>query len=213
MNESPASVAAPANPPVLRRRFTWTKRILVTGAVLVGLGAWWYQYNLNASPFRPVQLTAAEQEAVQTKLATLENQVQSTDPAKTLVLNEREINGYLQQQGLGDQIKVSINNGNIGAQFLIPVDKDFPMMGGSTVRVKVAFNTKLDANRQLALSLADISVGGISLPNDWLGNMKGLNLLDHNKMGEGDAQFFKSFAAGIKDFQLKNGELRLVLND
>lgn len=213
MNESPAPVAAPANPPVLHRRFTWTKRILVVGCVLLGLGAWWYQYNLNASPFKPVQLSAAEQQAVQAKLATLENQVAPSDPAKTLVLNEREINGYLQQQGLGDQIKVNINSGSIGAQFLIPVDKDFPVMGGSTVRVKVAFNTHLDANRQLALSLADVSVGGISLPNDWLGNLKGLNMLDSSRMGEGDAQFFKSFAAGIKDFQLKNGEMRVVLND
>lgn len=213
MNNTPAPVAAPVNPPVVKRRFTWTKRLLVASCVLAGLGVFWYQYNLNASPFKPVQLSAAEQEAVQAKLATLENMAPPTDPAKTIVLNEREINGFLQSQGLGEQIKVNIHNGGVGAQFLLPVDETAPVFAGKTIRIKVAFNSHLDANRQLAFSLADVSVGGISLPNSWLGNLKGLNMLDTNRMGEGDAGFFKSFAAGIKDFQLRNGELRVVLND
>ncbi|MEZ0389695.1 MAG: hypothetical protein ACAI34_21630, partial [Verrucomicrobium sp.] len=136
-----------------------------------------------------------------------------SDPAKTLVLNEREINGYLEQQGLGETIKVSIHNGGIAAQIITPVDPEVPMLGGRTVRVKVAVNTHLDTDRHLALSLADISVGGISLPNSWLGNIKGMNMLDTKKMSEHDSTFLKSFAAGIKDLQVKSGEIRLVLND
>ena len=41
---------------------------------------------------------------------------------------------------------------------------------------------------------------------------KGLNLLAQDGHGTQDP-FLKGFAAGIKDFQMRNGELRVILND
>jgi hypothetical protein len=209
--------STPSNSPAIERRSSTGKKLLVTASVLLGIAGltfgsatWWYQLNLNASPFKPVQLSVAEQQAVEAKIASLEK---PADPAKTLVLNEREINGYLEQQGLGENLKVSIRNGNIEAQILTPVDPDVPLLGGHTVRVKIAVNTLLDADRRLALSLDDVSVGGISLPNAWLGNLKGMNLFDEANLGAGDSNFIKSFAAGIKDLQVRSGEIRLILND
>lgn len=212
---------SPSNSPAIERRSSTGKKLLVTASVLLGIAGltfgsatWWYQRNLNASPFQPVQLTIAEQQAVEAKIASLEKPAEAaTDPAKTLVLNEREINGYLEQQGLGENLKISIRNGNIVAQILTPVDPDVPLLGGHTVRVKIAVNTLLDADRRLALSLDDVSVGGISLPNAWLGNIKGMNIFDDANLGAGDSNFIKSFAAGIKDLQVRSGEIRLVLND
>lgn len=96
------------------------------------------------------------------------------------------------------------------------MEADTPLLGaffaGHTVRVQVAFNTKLDENHHLALSLADVNVAGISLPNDWMGNIKGVNLLAQNDAGTEDP-VLKGFAAGIKDFQVRDGELRMILND
>lgn len=189
--------------------------MLGTCAIAAASAAFWYQYNLHASKFSPVQLTATEQQVVKDKLNVLGGQppTPASDPSKTIVLNEREINGYLEAQGLGETVKVHITNGNVGATILAPVDKEVPLLGGHTVRLKIAFNTKLDESHRFALSLADVSVGGISLPNAWLGGVKGLNLLAEDQEGTKASPLLKGFAAGIKDFQMRNGELRLVLND
>lgn len=188
--------------------------MLGTCAIAAASATIWYQYNLHASNFRPVQLSAAEQQAVKDKLDVLGGQATpASDPSKTIVLNEREINGYLESQGLGETVKVNIRNGNVGATILAPVDEEVPLLGGHTVRVNIAFNTKLDENHRFALSLADITVGGISLPNAWLGGIKGLNLFAEDHQGANDSPLLKGFAAGIKDLQVKNGELRMVLND
>lgn len=215
-------VGETGTPSPLSPRSTWKKKLLLAGGILFGTCAiaaasvtFWYQYNLHASKFRPVQLTAAEQQAVKDKLNALGGQTApATDPNKTIVLNEREINGYLEAQGLGETVKVHITNGHVGATLLTPVDEEVPLLGGHTVRLKIAFNTKLDERHRFALSLADVSVGGISLPNAWLGGVKGLNLLAEDPQGGARSpSLLQGFAAGIKDFQLKNGELRLVLND
>ncbi|MFZ4767276.1 MAG: hypothetical protein ACOYMN_20175, partial [Roseimicrobium sp.] len=153
------------------------------------------------------------------KMAVLGGKVQEletpepTAPEKTIILNEREINAWLQSQGVGETVKFHIRNGGIAATILAPVEQDVPVIGGHTVRFKVAFNTKLDENRRFALSLADVNVGGISLPNDWLGGIKGLNLLASNEEAGTESPLLKGFAAGIKDFKVLDGELRMILND
>lgn len=207
-----------SRPVVSPNRSGWKKKALIAACVIFGVAgisaasaAWWYQYNFNAAAFKPVQLSLAEKQAVEEKLATLDGQTPASDPAKTIVLNEREINGYLEQQGFGETVKFRIREGGIGAVVLAPVDAEVPVLGGHTLRFKVDFNTRLDDNKRFAFSLADVSVGGISLPNAWLGNVKGLNLLDES--AHGDMPLLRAFAAGVKSLHLKNGELRLVLND
>lgn len=226
MNETIIPAATQTSPASMQPRSSWKRRLLITVCVLFGIfgltaasAAFWYHYNFNASPFKPVALSAGEQQTLDAKMAVLGGKVQEleppapSDPAKTIVLNEREINAWLQQQGLGETVKFSIRNGGIAATVLAPVEEEVPMLGGHTVRLQVAFNTKLDENRRFALSLADVSVGGISLPNAWLGGVKGLNLMAQNDPGMEESPFLKGFAAGIKDFQVRDGELRMVLND
>ena len=218
VNTSPPSLQElPPPGSSLKTQSNGKKKLLVIGCVFLGFcgiaagsATWWYQRNFNASAFKPVQLSVTEQKVVEDKLATLDGAPPS-DPSKTIVLNEREINGYLQQQGLGEKVKVSINDGKVAATVLAPVENDVPLFGGHTLRLKVAFNTKLDDQRRFALSLADVSISGISLPNAWLGGLKGLNLLSSSDSGNPD--LVKGFAAGIKDFQMRNGEMRIVLNE
>lgn len=226
MNEPIPFAAAQTSPDSLQARSSWKRKLLMTACVLFGVfgvtaasAAFWYHYNFHASAFTPVALTAGEQQTLNAKMAVLGGKVQEleppapSDPAKTIVLNEREINAWLEQQGLGETVKFSIRNGGVAATVLAPVEEDVPFLGGNTVRFQVAFNTKLDENRRFALSLADVNVGGISFPNAWLGGIKGLNLLAQGDAGMEDSPFLQSFAAGIKDFQVRNGELRMVLND
>ncbi len=229
------AAAAQSSPAPLQPRSTWKRKLLMTVCVLFaifGLAtatfAVWYQYNFHASPFKPIALSITEKQTLDAKMAVLGGKVQDvkvqnarvqelpapspTDPAKTIVLNEREINAWLQEQGLGETVKFRIQDGKISASVLAPVDQDVPYLGGHTVRLQVAFNTKLDEHRRFALSLADVSVGGISLPNAWLGGVKGLNLLAQSDSGADDP-VLNGFAAGIKDFQVRDGELRMILND
>jgi hypothetical protein len=219
MNESNLPPVPQIIAPSVQPRSTWKKKLLVTFGVFVAIGtvtaasaAFWYEYNFHASPFRAVQLTQTETQTLNQKMEALKGgarQAPVTDPSKTLVLSEREINGYLEEQGLGEQIKVSIRNGNISATALMPVDKDVPFLGGQTVRFKISLGTKLDSNRHLALCVSDINVGGISAPNAWLGGIKGKDLLADNNSDP----VLKGFADGIKDFQVIDGEVRVLLND
>jgi len=202
--------------PIAKPYSILTKTLLVGLGVFLGLGvaaAAWYQYNFHAS-LTPVQLSAGESKTLEQKVEILKSSVAAdaaaaSNPQKTLVVSEREINGFLEREGLGDKIKVSMRNGQLAATALLPVDKEVPLIGGQTIRLKVALGTRLDAQHRLTLSLADISVGGISLPNQWLGGIKGLDLLADADQDD----VLQSLAAGIKDFQVNNGEMRLVLND
>jgi hypothetical protein len=244
MNESipPAPVQSDAG--LLQPRSSWKRKLLMTVCVLFaifGLAtasfAVWYQYNFHASPFKPIALSAAEQQTLDTKMAVLggksldgrpvnappvkvEQELAApapSDPAKTIVLNEREINAWLKEQGWGDNFQFQIRKSGFGATILTPVDEDTPLLGaffaGHTVRVQVTFDTKLDENHHLALKLADLKIGGISIPNDWMGRIKDLDLLATSGAGSEDSPFVKGFAAGIKDFKVRDGELRMVLND
>src|SRR5688572_20497479 len=119
MNESLYPAAAPMNPAPVQPRSRWKRNLLITLCVLFGIFgvataslAYWYQVNLNASPFTPVALTAGEQQALDTKVAVLTGTGKgangepvavpaAADPSKTIVLNEREINAWLQAQNLG----------------------------------------------------------------------------------------------------------------
>jgi hypothetical protein len=217
---SPPPLDSPKSAPAVQTRSGWKQKVLIASCVFFGVtgvgaasAAWWYQYNFNTQAFKPVQLSLTEQKAVEEKMAAIENQPAPSDPAKTIVLNEREINGYLEQQGLGETVKVNINKNGLGATILAPVDEDVPLLGGRTLRLKVAFNTKLNDDKRFALSLADVSVSGISLPNAWLGNIKGLNLLDDQGHADGGSPLLRAFAAGVKSLNMGNGEMRLVLND
>lgn len=240
MNASTSSV-----PPTPARSSAGQKLLVVLcvffgifGIAAAAVTAWYY-YNFRAAPFKPVNLSVAEQDTLKSKLAALETGRTSelepstpapgsapaphlpspapappSDPAKTIVLSEREINGWLASQpDLADKVKFHMNNDTVGATILVPVDPSVKYVGGKTIRIKVAFNTKLDADHKLNFSLADVSVGGISLPNAWLNDMKGLNLLADNGPGSVNSEFLQRFAAGIKDLQIRNGELRMVLND
>ena len=209
--------ALPSRPVAPRRSF-FKIFLLVFGllaVVSVASAAWWYHHNFHAS-LTPVQLSAAEASAVNAKVALLKGDAAkanattaAANPSKTLQISEREINGFLKEQGLGDQFSVSIGDGVFGVTALLPVDKDVPVLGGHTLRLNATFKAKLDGQHHLSFILADVNVGGISPPNDWLGGIKGLNLLSDMQ----DDSFFQGISNGIKDMQIRDGQVVILLND
>ncbi len=220
MNETippPPVLAAP--PPAS----SWKKPALLILAAILGCcaltavgTAWWVKRNFYASPLSPVQLSVQEQAALERKLEALEvvEETAVTPPAasdpREISLTAKEINAFLAQQGLGDQIKVDLSRDRIAASFIVPVDKDFPVIGGTTLRFRLALGALIDAAGKFVLKIDDVTVGGIPVPNAWLGDMKGLDLVTANLDSE---PAVRRFVEGIKEFEVREGSLRVRLNE
>lgn len=212
-------VAVPSVP-----RSSWKKKAIIMSAVILGSAgiaaagtAWWVKHNIYASALKPVALTQTEQADLNSKLHVLGQQAPTAAPVdpeiakRTLTISEREINAFLSEQGLGEQVKVEFTQGGAAATVLVPVEKDAPLIGGTTLRLRFAFGAKMDSSKHFAFSLNDISVGGVPMPNAWLGNLKGLNLLAESPLQSDPA--VKGFLAGIRDFKIDSGVMRIVLNE
>ena len=214
MNETPPTVTS------------WKKPVLIfTGIVLsccllTAVGTvWWVKHNIYASPLHPVQLSQTEKTALDAKLAKLElseEVVPPEAPAKTdgdprtISISSKEINAFLAGQGIGEQVKLDVTRNRIAANFLLPIDKDAPLFAGTTLRIRLALNALMNENGKLVVKVDDVSLGGIPLPNAWLGDIKGLDLITSNI---GDDPALERFAAGIKEFRLENGHVHIVLNE
>ncbi|WP_395735795.1 hypothetical protein [Prosthecobacter sp.] len=213
MQTIPESVA-PAAP---RARST-KKVVLITLAVILGCagiaaatGAVWVKHTFYPSAMTPVSLTAKEKEAFDSKLQVLNNPatVPPEEANRTLVINEREVNAYLAQQELGESVQVKFGEGQVSAAVILTAPEDFPIVPNQKIRLRFTFGTSLSPEHKLSLKLDDLTLGGISLPNSWLGDMKGVDLIAQNV--ESDPALQK-FLAGIQSLEIHNGTLRLVLN-
>lgn len=189
-----------------RKSLTVAVAIFGLTGIVAASTAFWYHHNFRAGSFKPVQLSQDEKRTLGDKLS---GAAAVSDPAKTIVLSEREINGWLEEQGLGDRLRVGIHGGCITANALLPVDANVPFIGGHTVRLKIALKLLLEANHHLGLQIADLAVGGISPPNAWLGGIKGRDLLADTNLDP----TAKAFAEGIKAVEIGAGQIRVMLND
>lgn len=205
-------VLAPATP---RGRST-KKTVLITLAVILGCagiaaatGALWVRHTFYPSPITPVSLTAAEKEEFDSKLQTLNNPAAAEEANRTILVSEREVNAYLAQQQLGENVEVKFGEGNVSAAVIFQAPEDFPIFPNQKIRLRFTFGTSLTPEHKLSLKLDDLSLGGISLPNSWIGDIKGVDLVAENV--EHDPALQK-FLAGIKSMDIHNGTLRLVLN-
>lgn len=216
--------ARPAGSSVVKPRSA--KRTLLT-VLLVILGccgvtaagtAWWVKRNFYASPIRPVSLTRTEQQTLQAKLEALHLDSTATsrpvltpeEQRRSITVTQKEINAYLAQQGLGDSVKVELGHDSISATSIVPIPPDAPLFGGTTLRLRFALGVRMADDKRMTVQVNDISVGGVPLPNAWLGNIKGVNLADERLEADPALQ---RFFDGIKTLEVRDGELRVVLNE
>lgn len=206
--------AAPAAPRARSKK----KIVLITLGVILGCagiaaatGALWVKHTFYPSPITPVSLTASEQAAFDNKLEALNNPdaIPADEANRTIIVNEREVNAYLAKQQLGENVQVKFGEGNVSAAIIFQAPEDFPIFPNQKIRLRFTFGTSLSAEHKLSLKLDDLSLGGISLPNSWIGDIKGIDLVAENV--ESDPALQK-FLAGIRSMDIHNGTLRLVLN-
>lgn len=189
---------------------------LVTLLVVVGTTVltttWWIKRNLDAAPLEPVTLTAQEQAAVEQKLDALQEDSSAgsrdlVPPDRMIVLTERELNGLLAHNtDLADKVYIELRKGSISAQARVPVPDDLPVLGGRILRARVNLFVGLNDDG-LVVKVQDVTVGGLAIPNPWIGNIKHRNLVE----SQGQNEFLSAVRAGIEDFEIEKGRLVLVV--
>jgi uncharacterized protein YpmS len=106
-------------------------------------------------------------------------------------------------------VQVKFGDGHVSAALIFTAPEDFPVFPNQKIRVRFTFGTSLTPEHKLSLKLDDLSLGGISLPNSWIGDIKGVDLVAENV--ETDPALQK-FLAGIQSMEVRDGALKLVLN-
>lgn len=130
--------------------------------------------------------------------------------SKVLTLTEREINGLLNAKtDLGKTLRIEFGRDAINAYLAVPIPEDFPVGGGKIFRARGRFKVSLGNGGAPLAMLEDITVFGLSLPKDWLGGLKGENLLK-DMVGEKNG---KPAIRGIKSLRIEPGALVLELED
>jgi len=223
MHEGPA-VMVETLPAETRRtsRLAWFLVILL--ALLLVLAAGWiWQLSQTRSPGPP--LSAAEERALEEKLdrlriaaqselpdtappgsaeSALEPEVYREDPARRqLRFTEREINALIARDpALAGRAAVRLSPGQISASFLLDVPEEMPLLGGRRLRVQTGLRLATQEDRVEA-RLLGVSVGGIPLPNAWLGGLKGEDLLATSGLG--------ALGSGIEALSVGEGWVDLLL--
>ena len=189
--------------------------ILVVMATAAGT-AWWVSRQLNARPFTPVQLNPQEQIALDEKVQVFAETPSSSSviapPAApetrpSVTLTERELNALLAHNtNLADRVYLDLDRDAIRARVNLPLEPDFPVLGGRTIRATLALGVRLVANR-LQVQVTDLSLGGFPLPNAWLGGLKNVDLVE-TYFADGPAM--RAFVEGIESLSVNADGITLT---
>lgn len=141
----------------------------------------------------------------------LEPEPYSEDPEKRKInLNEKELNALLANNtDLAKRLAIDLSENLASAKMLIPMDKDFPILGGKTLRVNAGLGITF-ANDKPVVILKGVSIMGVPIPNAWLGNLKNVDLVQEFGLESG---FWKTFTAGVEYVNVQNGMLQIKLKE
>jgi len=196
------------NPPALNTRRGRKRKILlifgVFALLMVSAGAAYYWWSNR--PISPEILDQQEQLALDKKVATVQERTYEAG-GKTLVLTEKEINALFHQNtGMGDQVRFELANSAVHARIRTELDEDIPVLGGRMLKAKARFKLSDDQGNP-AIILDDLTVWGLSLPNAWLAELKGKNLISHLGIDLSENQIAK----GVKDIEVDHGKITIQL--
>jgi hypothetical protein len=195
------------------------------------LTTWAVRVYLYPSDFEPVALSAKEQGALDAKLARLEGAGGFEPPAskreddetwlrpepydesradREISFSERELNSLLARNtDLAARVAIDLSDDLASARLLVPVDPDFPLLGGKIIRVNAGVGLAYERGRPVVM-LKGISVMGVPIPNAWLGNLKNVDLVEEYGA---DSGFWRAFAAGVAQLAVEDGRLKIILRE
>jgi len=193
------------------------KGLFVVAALALVAGIVWWWHN---RPIEPVVLSAEEKEVLEQKVEAIQQAAPAGTPetpppaepeyergSKEIILTERELNGLLNEQtGLGDKVKFELATDAIHARVETDLDPDLPVVGGRKLKARARFLLHQDeAGPHFVID--DVTVWGVSLPNDWLAGLKGRDLIGETVGGGGRG------LAGVRSVEVRPGEIRIELKE
>ncbi len=195
------------------------------------IGGWLiFKFYLFPKQFSPVRLNAKEEIVLEEKLSVLgidadltnsngpgqtgqalEPEAYSEKNAKREVnFSEKEINALLAKNtDLADKLAIDLSKDLISVKYLVPLEEDFPIMGGKTVKLNAGVEIAY-LNQQPKIVIKGVSAMGVPIPNAWLGDLKNVDLIE--KFGNNDG-LMKSFADGVEFISVENGKINIKLKE
>jgi len=215
---------------------SWLKilGIVVVASVistLVAIGV--VYFYLFPGAFKPVTLSATEEQVLESKLEQLGSMQRSrvlhqdreqiggkedlqperyneTDANRVIILTERELNSLLAKNtDLASKLSIDLSQDLASAKLLIPLDEEFPLIGGKTLKVTAGLELAYK-NEKPIVALRGISLWGVPIPNAWLGNIKNVDLVQEFGDQKG---FWAAFADGVEEMEISEGQLRVKLKE
>lgn len=130
--------------------------------------------------------------------------------SREITLSEREINSLLAKNtDLANKLAIDLTDNLVSAKLLIPVDPDFPMLGGKILRVKAGVELAYREARPV-VKIRGVSIMGVPVPAAWMGGLKNIDLIEQFGTDEG---FWKTFSAGVDSISVQEGQLHLQLKE
>jgi hypothetical protein len=204
-------------------------------AATAGITAWWVKRSLDPRPIEPVVLTDQESTALDAKLELVRTStdetpaepppsisgdeiILSTTPTpeeldddfvrKPLVFSERELNALISRNtDLADRVQILLRKDRIQLKGNFPVPEDAPFFGGRTIRINLLNRVEL-VDGQLHVRLENVALGGVPIPNAWIGDLKGKDLAVELFA---DPAFARGLSEGVEQFQVEDGQLTILL--
>ncbi|MFN2309551.1 MAG: arginine N-succinyltransferase [Gammaproteobacteria bacterium] len=210
-----------------RTGLRWPQVMLIVLATLVitaGITYWVLSQTLFLKAFSPVELKVKETQVLDGKLRALgigleahaadrplEPERYSEVGAKREVsFSERELNALLARNtDLAQKLAIDLSDDLISAKLLVPLEADFPVLGGKTLRVNAGVELAYKDQRPIVV-LKGVSLMGVPIPNAWLGNLKNVDLV---QTFGGDQGFWKSFSDGVEYLHVEDGRLLIKLKE
>lgn len=207
--------------------------VLTTFLLTIIVTFWFVRTYIYARDFTPVQLDASEQQVLDQKLKLLGYEPElppveerggnagetderwlrpvpyrEIDAQREVGFSERELNGLIaNNKDLAKKLALDFSDDLVSARILIPLDPEFPVLGGKTLRVSTGIEMAISNGRPRVI-LKGVSLMGVPIPNAWLGGIKNVDLI--SEFGDAGG-FWSGFAEGVENIAVREGELKVML--
>ncbi len=181
------------------------------------------KHYLFPDHFTPVSLSERETRRLNEKLERLhlptlsngnDSSVLTPEPYseknanREVSFSEREVNAFIAHNtDLADKLAIDFSDNLASAKLLMPLDPDFPMLGGKTLKLSAGVEIAFRNGRPI-VKLRGVSAWGVPVPNAWLGNLKNVDLISEFGSSGG---VWQAFADGVEYIQVSDGRLVVKL--
>ncbi len=206
--------------------------LLFVVIVSVFVTVWIIKSDLFATEFTPVTLDPREERTLENKLkqlnmlddgkrevtqnsdsnsSAIEPEAYSEEGAsREIDFTEKELNALLAKNtDLARKLAIDLSDDLVSIKLLMPMDEDFPVLGGKTLRLKAGAELAYRNERPVVI-LKGVTVMGVPVPNAWLGDIKNVDLVQEFGADEG---FWKSFSEGVSHILVEEGRMRIKLKE